>query len=391
MMLMFLINNNHIKESINLAKEYQREDFVFLLKELPLMTTFDPHMKTSFNKIMKRYSPINNTLLMFNTLGIEEAAKEFHDLNHREKEAILKSISNLMKLLDEPEKTHKKYKSTLFKLLKALAMMIQSFSYEQEKTRYLELSTLIEQYVEYFKVSRVDLAIDIKALFVSISKEESVRVESYVEEELSEFQKHLHSIFGDDDFEEKKNKYDFNEKEYDLSLLKKACIDNLEAGIKEPFKPLIGFETYTYYRFIHEFMMDLIAKAVEFSRADIHKIIDELLHTLHIDMSQSAFRDEFPVKLKEYAKKDIKIAILYFNHAIISVNSSKRESVWYLKWTDAYINMVEDYDLEKDEFFHMLLNHFFKIQNKKKFKSINAKYKKNLKKFKNIQKEGVLF
>jgi len=382
--LLFLTSEEHVKASIDLAKEYGRENFVFLVKEIRLMTTFSPHLQIKFNKVMKRYSSIDNKLLRINSHSFTEADKYFDDLDHSEKSILLNRILIFMILLENIERPHKKYKSTLFKMFKALAMLMQNFSYHEEQTNYLKLSTLIEHYIEYFSINRVDLAIDIKALFVSISKENSVRVKGN-KEESNLFKMHLSDLWGHINDEKK---YNFNEHEYNLSLIKKACISNLERGTKEPFRPLIGFEIYTYHNFLHEFIMDLIAKSIEFGRTDSDRIIDEILKSLEIEsLSDSYYRDEFPTKVKEYAKKDIKIAIIYFNHAIRSVNPRKKEFVWYLKWADTYINLVKDYSLEKDALFHMVLTDFFNIQYKRNFKSINARYKRNLKKFKNIERK----
>lgn len=390
MILLFLITENHMREAINLAQEYDRESFVLFLKDIPMMKTFSPHMQITFNRVMKKYSKINDTLFMLTVNNIINTDEEFYDLTNNEKRTLINRISILITVVKNLDKPHKRYKSTLFELFKALAMIIQNFSYDEEETNYLKLSNLIEHYIEYFDFNRVDLVIDIKALFVSISKEESVRVEGYVEEEdIDLFRMRFNAFWGHD---YKDDKYDFDEKEYDLSLIKKACIDNLKAQTEEPFKPLMGIEIYRFHRIIHQFIMDLIGKAIELGRKDTNKVIDEILQNLDIkSMTDSYYRDEIPTEVKEYAKKDIKIAMLYFNYILLSVNPNKIEFVWYLKWADAYVNLVEDYVLEKDAFFDTILNNFFKIQNKKKFKSINAKYKKNLKKFKKEEIKGTLF
>lgn len=103
---------------------------------------------------------------------------------------------------------------------------------------------------------------------------------------------------------------------------------------------------------------------------------------MYLTPEESYYRDDLVVSIKDYAKKDVKTALIFFYECIAFVPTSQRETVWYLKWLEAYVYLVDDYNQEKDEAFKGCLHHFIKVQEKKRFKSLNGRFKKLIERFK---------
>ena len=111
--------------------------------------------------------------------------------------------------------------------------------------------------------------------------------------------------------------------------------------------------------------------------------IRDFLEYMYLTPEESYYRDDLVVAIKDYAKRDIGTALIFFYDCITLVPTSQRETVWYLKWLEAYIYLVDDYNQKKDEDFKDCLYHFIKVQQKKRFKSLHGRFKKLIDRFQN--------
>ena len=383
--LLFLIQQNDMKKSIDLAKEYNRDSFVFFLKELPLMREFSPHYQVSLNKALKKYSTFTDILLKIMIQNIDSTDEELYDLTPKEEELFLNRLYLLIVLLENLENPHRKYKESLFKLFKTLALVVQSFSYSNNESIYLKLSIVIEKYIEYFKVDRFTLAIDIKAFFVSISKKESVK-KDYIYNNNDDDYFNLARKFFLEDYELEEERYDFDIKEYNLSIIKQRCLTALDSKEEHPFQSLNELTEFKYHRFRITVLLELLTDVKKLKLNHL-SAIEDMLFYLKVELYSSHNRDDLVSAVNNYAKKDVETATLLLKYALDSIATSGREYVWYLKWIDGYLTLVNRYGLEKDSKYIYYRELFLSIQVKKKFKSLNAKYKK-IKKRK--EKEGVL-
>jgi hypothetical protein len=371
--VLFLIQQNEIKKSMDLAKEYNRDNFIFFLKELPLIREFNPYYQTSFNKALKKYSTFTNILLDLMIENIESMDEELHDLSPEEEKMFIYRLSLIILLLQNLENPHRKYKDTLFKLFKTFALLIQNFSYAEQESIYLKLSIVIEKYIEYLKVDRFDLAVDIKALFVSISKKESVKKTDISVDNEDDYFALARKIFLEE--EEDEDIYDFDIKEYDISIIKQRCLSALESGEESPFEALNKLSEFKYSKFRFSTLLGLLTEVLRLKENHL-SAIQHMLFYLRIDLYNSSARDDLVSAINRYAKIDIETARLLLKYALDSVASISREYVWYLKWIDGYLTLINQYKLEKDSKYRYYRDLFLTIQERKKFKSLNAKYKK---------------
>ena len=384
-MLLFLIQRNYynIKESIKLAKEYNRDNFIFFLKELPSMGKLTPYYQISFNKALKKYSIFTDTLLDLMIEDIEYADKTLYNLTPKEKETFVHHLYLLIIVLENLANPHRKYKKYLFKFLKNLALVLQSFSYSNNEFIYLKLSIVIEQYIEYFKVDRFNLAIDIKALFVSISKKESVKIENenvYDEDDYSALAK---KFFFEEELEN--DMYDFDIIEYDLSIIKHRCLNALESGEESPFQALNELTDFKYHRFRISTLLEILTDVIKLKLNHL-SAIEDMLSSLKLDLHSFCNRDDLVSVVNKYALRDIETARLLLKYALDSVATTSMEYVWYLKWIDGYLTLINNYKLEKNSKYIYYRELFLSIQEKKKFKSLKSKYKK----IKKLKEEGAL-
>lgn len=384
--LIFLMQEGNTRHSLELAEKYNRDGIVFLLKDLPLMNQYNPSYQTRFNQIFKKHSLIYNSILDIVIHSLKMYADEVYELSYKEKEILLHRLSIMILLLQNLDRPNQKYKSTLFEFFKNLSYVVLSFSYDEQKSLYLKLSNLVDKYITYFRLNRVDLPIDIKALYISIDKKESIKNKNIENDNDDDFfTMEMKLLRGD------KNRYNFNEDEYDLTLIKKDCIEALKNGEENPFKYLKTLhKDYKYYRFITKLILDLLIE-VKRLKMDREEATREIIASIDISFyNEESFRQPLVARLEGYAEENTDAVIFFFEYLLKGVPNNKRESVWYLKWIYGYLNLVIDYNLKRGLLFENLKEYFINTQERRKFKSLNAKYKKIIKKFEN-ETRGVLF
>ena len=126
----------------------------------------------------------------------------------------------------------------------------------------------------------------------------------------------------------------------------------------------------------------MTSKAIEFKRYDDYFIFT-LLDMMGINPFNSNFRNDLIIPIQNYAKKDIETSLIFLYDFIVSALTKDRETVWYLKWLEAYVYLVDDYNQPKDKKFKACLQHFIRVQEKKRFKTLNSNYNKLINRFKN--------
>ncbi|MFK5977164.1 MAG: hypothetical protein QM493_11735 [Sulfurovum sp.] len=381
--LLFLLREDR-DNSFKLAKEYNIDNILFLIQDLPLLIRVEDTHHERFNTILKKYNSTTNSILDNITNSLKEDDKHTFNIPFNEEIAFVKHISIYITLIKNLKNPHRRYKSSIFKILDMLALSIQTFSYARQMETYKLLSNTIEYHIDYFKFSRVDLSLDIKALFVSIAREKSIKRDDIYDEDEDEdednFMAMAMRIFYKEDLEEEKSKYNFDEAEYDLALIQTEVIKALERGDTNPFAPLFNIhKEYSYHKHITEFIIDLYIKIIKLKIYDTNTTLSHIMNNLKIRLYDQSLRDSVISTFKTYAIENAEQSIEILNYFVTTVPSSNRESVWYLKWVDGYISIVVQHKLKRDKIFKHYLGYFIQIQEKKIFKSLNKLYIKNMK------------
>jgi ribosomal protein L17 len=174
-------------------------------------------------------------------------------------------------------------------------------------------------------------------------------------------------------------RYDFKEEEYDALAIKNQCIKNLQNAKEDPFAPLVALKEDYYKSYVHQLVLDLIAKSIELQIGNTDEIIREILSKLTISFQDTMIQAGLIQSIKKYAKNDLRVALVILEYAIGSIEHNRREYLWYLKWLESYILLFNNHHLKRNSLFDDILNEFLKIQKKKKFKSMNAAYTRFLK------------
>ncbi|SFV62432.1 hypothetical protein MNB_SV-14-1435 [hydrothermal vent metagenome] len=374
--------NGHIEP---LIKKYGGEEILFLFKDMALMQKVEPWHKDRFNNIMKKHSLLKDKALDGLADYIDILDKSIDKMDAKEKQIFIENLYQIVLLFGTVQKPNKKYKTTIFKILSKISNFIQNFEFSENSELYIETSETINRFIEIYKVDKADLSEDIKNLFESIDKKKSIkkRRETTYDKNIFDMFKDIiddsevdfEDIFGDDLDEEYLD-------DYDLEQIKKDFIEALKNN-ENPFNSELedihkSFDKSTVF----EFILDLVAKAIEFDRYDEDFTI-ELLKYMYIEIENSYYREDLIAIIRNYAKKDIKTATTFFYDCITLVPTNQRETAWYLKWLETYIYLIDDYKEPKDKAFKACLNHFIKVQEKKQFKSLNSRFKKLIEKFKN--------
>ncbi len=377
----FLLQVSQVnKTTINLIEEYGGEDILFLFKEMSTMDRVDSWHKEKFNKIMKKYSFFKDKALNGLADYIDIIDENIDIASQKDKLFFLEQLSNYLLLFKNCQKIHKNYQSTILKILSSMSKFVQNFEFSKHSELYIQLSNVINSFIETNKIDKSNLSEDIKTLFSSIKKKKSIKKEKKSDDE-NMFDMIKRILEEDDEYAEWMDE----DEEYldyeDLKRIKEDFIEALEDN-ENPFSDdLEDIENSFNNDIVFEFMLDLTAKAIEYNRYNDYFIRD-FFQYMYFKPEESYYRDDLVVAIKDYAKRDVGTALLFFYDCIVLVPMSQRETVWYLKWLEAYVYLVDDYNQDKNGAFKGCLHHFIKVQEKKRFKTLNARFEKIIDRFK---------
>ena len=379
----FILRSSEKENSIKFIEQYGGEDILFLFRDMTLMDKVEIFHQNKFNKIIKRYSFTRDRVLSEMSNYIVLFDESIDQMKEESKKSITEQISRILILFKNSQKPHKKYQPTFFEIFSSMAKFIQNFEFAKNRDLYIQLSETINKFIEIYNIDKVDLSKDIKALFTSIEKKKSIKKEKKPENEtMFDMFKRVVSDYDKDDFADMLG--DFDEDyldENDLKRIKKDFIEALKNN-QTPFNDELEYIEESFdNHIVFEFILDLIAKAIEFGRYDTD-FAHTLLDNMDIELQNNYYREDLIVAINKYAKRDINTALIFFNICITTTYKKDRETVWYLKWLEAYVYMVDDYAQPRDKAFKGCLQHFIRVQQKKRFKTLNARFEKLIERFK---------
>ena len=371
---------NREEASVRLVKDYGGEDMIFILKDLMKIKEVEPSHQERFNRIFKKYS----FLKAKNFEGLAETI-DFIDENSsimglEETDEFVKQLSITLILLQNAPKIHKKYQYSILKFLSSMANLFQNLDFDKNRELYTQLYDTINRFIENYQIDKSELSENIQRLFSSIKNQKNMKPKEQKKD------KNVLDMLRDIMNDEELDYSEFFDDEYldkdDLKEIKQKFIDALRVG-KDPFlvDRLEELEESFYNDTLFEFALEMTSKAIEFKRYDDY-FIYTLLEEMGINPFNSNFRNDLIMPIQNYAKKDIETALIFLNDCIVSTPKKDRETVWYLNWLEAYIYLVDDYNRPKDKKFKACLQHFLRVQQKKRFKTLNAKFNKLINRFK---------
>ena len=372
----YLLNKEEEDSSnpVKLIEEYGGEDILFLSSGITLMEEVTKEHQESFNRIITKYSFLKNELLfaLSNFINFVDAGMDELGIEYQEKSK--EHMLLILTLFENSQKPHNKYQTRIFEIFSSLSKFALNFEFSKHKDFYIKLSDIVNKFVDMYKFDTSNFSTEIKELFISIKNKKTAKKETKRED------KNLFDMFRDmiEDYEYEYEDFD----EDDLKKIKEAFIEALRVG-KDPFDgnyKLINLEENFYNDTLLEFALEVTSKAIEFKGYDKY-FIYTLLDEMGILPFNSEFRNDLIIALQKYAKQDIKTVLIFLNDCIISTPSKDRETVWYLKWAETYVYLVDDYNQPKDKKFKACLHHFIKVQQKKRFKTLNAKFNKLIERF----------
>jgi len=377
----FLLQNAQIESSMKLIKEYGGEDIIFLFRGImALMDKVEELDIERFNKIMRKWSFLKGKTLNGLADYIDILDDNIDNMSRIEKEILGKQLVQISILFASCQQAHKKYQSIIFNILSSMAKFAQNFEFSKNIKLYTQLAETINSFIKIYNMDKSDLSSDIKTLFTSIQKKKSIKKEKKIDN--MNFLDIFESMLADYDQDEDMFDFDRNSlDENDLEKIKKDFIEALKNN-KNPFSSVLEeLEDNFYSDTLLEFILDLLAKAIEFKKYD-NSFTAKLLGVMNISMGDREYREQLIISIKEYAKKDIKTAIMFLYDAITLAPNKDRETLWYLKWLESYLYLIDDYNQPKDKAFKGILNHFIRVQEKKRFKTLNARFEKLIERFK---------
>ncbi len=374
----FLIHSSPTDATMKLIEENGGKDILFIVRDLIEMREIEPSHQERFNKIIKKYSALKDKSFE-GILGFIDSLNEgIYQMDRIERDAFATKVSQILTLLQNCQRPHKKYQSIIFKIFNSMASFTQNLDFEQNRALYMQLSETIDNFIEIYTLDKRELPLDIKTLFQSIDQGKSVKKKEKQSGEndiIGMFREFMDSYDEGDAWDED----DLDED--DLAEIKEEFIDDLRDD-RDPFNhKLSELEDSFYSDTLLEFILDIVAKAIEFKRND-DIFTQKLLLMMEISMQDKEYRDQLIISVEEYAKKDIETASFFLYHSISLTPEKDRETVWFLKWLESYAYLIDDYNQPKDDLFKGCLGHFIRVQQKKRFKTLNARFEKFIDRFK---------
>ena len=359
--------DNSIRESI---VEYGGEDVLFIVKDMPsIKGKVDPSSQAKFDKAIEKYSLVKDKSLD-GILGLIMTLKEhMFNMDVEIMELMLGHLTIILTLLQNCQKPHKKYQPKILKILNDTANLMQKLNFALNIDLFNQLSQTIDHFVEIYNINREDLSPDMQTFLISTEKGNS------------KFK--LLNLDDEDPFEILDNTDDDYKCITDENYLKNSKQNFIEAlkNNKNPFDHIPeGLYFYFYSYTAIEFILELLDKSIEYDRFD-NTFLANLFYSMDIEIEEKEYRDQLTISVKEYAKKDIKTALVLLYQCITYVKLKDRETLWYLKWLETYLYLVDDYGQPKDNIFRSIFSHIVRVQQKKRFKSFNARFGKLVDKF----------
>ncbi|RLA72728.1 MAG: hypothetical protein DRG30_07070 [Epsilonproteobacteria bacterium] len=374
----FLLTQRKAPKYIALIEEYGGGDAVFLMIGISLINSAESNDQETFERVFRKYSQVKQMMTKQTIEQIKSIDHLYDELDPNGEKISQDIIYFTSILLANLEKPHKGYKKILFELLSTLALVCQSLDLKKEQKIYTQLSKSINRLIEYYAVPRVELSIDIKALFVSIDQKKRIKLSI------------LSDMYGGH-ASDTEDRYNFNEMEYDILYIEKDFIDALIERKRDPFTILKRLKSYRYNNKIFKLILNLIVKTIEVDRYS-DSFMDDLLDSTSITLSDEYIRGRLLSEVKDYASSDPNTALIFLRYAIDSVSPTHREYLWYLKWIVTYIDLIDTHKISDDRDFDRYLQLYLQIQNKKKFKSQKATLERFMGQFaRQIKIQGGLF
>ncbi len=376
----FLIHSSPTDATMKLIEENGGKDILFIVRDLIEMKELEPSHQERFNKIIKKYSALKDKSFEGILVFIDSLNERVYQMGRIERDVFATKVSQILTLFQNCQRPHKKYQSTFFKIFNSMASFAQNLDFEQNRALYMQLSETIDNFVEIYTLDKRELPLDIKTLFQSIDQGKSVKKKEKQSGEndiIGMFRELMDSYEGDEGYAWDEDDLD----EDDLAEIKEEFIDDLRDD-RDPFNhKLSELEDSFYSDTLLEFILDIVAKAIEFKRND-DIFTQKLLLMMEISMQDKEYRDQLIISVEEYAKKDIETASFFLYHSISLTPEKDRETVWFLKWLESYAYLIDDYNQPKDDLFKGCLGHFIRVQQKKRFKTLNARFEKFIDRFK---------
>ncbi len=355
---------------VELAKSYKMEHIIFITQHILSMHLLDVDKhKEYFEKILGSSSKfigsiVKNSFDILNrtdTIILAQETRFIEDYKNK--------LYVIIKAFAQIKNPHKKNKKLILDVSQILANLLQTFKMSpQNQVIYAELVNIIEHYIEYYKITPAELAIDIKALFVAFSTKKDIKnLKNH--NHYNDYKRMFFSMF-----DQEESKYDFDESDYDFIIYKKNFIKHLESG-KNPIEALIGFALMGknfYKNFLNIFRLLTLMhekKTLTFN----------FLHELFLSMDININRDKeiFTKIIEEYAKIDLDTTVFVAQYILTLIKGIN--TVWAMNLIYVYLELFSKYPLNKDEEFQKNLELFYAIYSKGKFTSMRIKYN-NIKK-----------
>jgi len=345
-----LFHSSFVEKSVNMVEllfdKYGDNDIFYTT------LTFSPNYdaivmydkyKLSIDNIFKKYTQLNAIIIkdMIKFVDVLEYAALF--LDEEELKSAGKKIESFLYIINKLSDIDNRYKNLFLEILNSFSKAIYLFEEEELKSGYDAMRIALKKYIDKFHYDTSKLCDE---------------AEEFLESDETLLSDHKPNII-----EEKYIKF------------KMA----LKTGL-DPFIELENYPKMYEYFYIYENETAVFELIMEYARfEDLNDaVIRKIFRLANFDYKHEYVRTTIQTLLAKFAQEHLEVSQKIFQYILKNTNA---QNVWYLNWLYTYMDMVDKYNLKKDEFFTESLNKFLDIQKRKKFKSIQKRYDLVLRRF----------
>jgi len=296
---------------------------------------YDEH-KVKVENIFKKYSHINAIVIGDIIRFIDSLEYTVIFLNAMELKDIAQKIENALYVIKDLSDMDEKYKNLFLELLNSFSKVIYLFDENELENGYDEIKIVLKKNIKKFNYKESQLCEEANELL-----ESSISVPN----------------------------------SYTQNLIQEINI-KFKMALKTGLNPFVELENYPdiyQYFYIYNDKTAVFELIMEYARFEdlSDEVITKIFRLTNFDPKSEFLRTTLQTLITQYAKEHLVVSQKIFQYILKTTNA---QNVWYLNWLYIYMDMVDKYNLEKDEFFIQCLNIFLDIQNRKKFKSLQKRY-----------------
>ena len=340
------INDKSVDIIESLFDKYGNKDIFYTTLTFAISydaSTLYKQYKINVDTIFKKYTQINTIMIRDIIKFVDTLEYAVTFLEKKELKSSGKKVESFLCVINELSDVDEKYKNIFLEMINSFAKAIYLFEEKDFESGYENMRIALKKYIKRFDYQESQLCDEADEFLDSDTAISTSYIPDIIKEKYIKFKMAL------------------------------------KTGL-DPFVALENYPDMYMYMLAYDEKTAIFDLIMEYNRFEdlSDEVIDKIFRLTNFNYRSEFLRTSIQTLITRYANEHLKVSQKIFQYILKNTNA---QSVWYLNWLYSYIVMVDNYNLDKDKFFIKCIDIFFKIQNRKKFKSTQKKYDLIVKRF----------